>query len=104
LLCAGGCGKVAGNSAVITETASTPAASNTLPAVSTIPGHYITIQDAKTLLDSGSKTVVFVDVRNQTDYDSNHIPGAVLIPLTELPDRLSEIPKDKQLIVYAQCR
>jgi hypothetical protein len=70
--------------------------------VSTIPGHTITAQDAKNLLDT-DKTVVFVDVRDQTMFDSGHIPGAVLIPVLEIKDRLSEIPKDKQVVVYAEC-
>ena len=100
LLCAGGCSHVTENTTVTSEASSV----NTLTTVSTIPGHSITIQDAKTLLDSSSNTAVYIDVRNQADYDTLHIPGAVLIPLAEIPARLSEIPLDKQIIVYAQCR
>jgi hypothetical protein len=36
-------------------------------------------------------------------YDQNHAPGAVLIPAVELSGRLSEVPHDKQVIVYAGC-
>jgi len=70
--------------------------------VNTIPGYTITVQDAKNILDT-DKTAVFIDVRAQTAFDNNHIPGAVLIPVTEISDRLSEIPRDKQVVVYAQC-
>ena len=70
--------------------------------ISSIPGHTVTAQDAKNLLDT-DKTVVFIDVRDQNMYDSGHIPGAVLIPVLEIKDRLSEIPKDKQVVVYAEC-
>ena len=104
LLCAAGCGKVAGNTIVTSETDTTPVTSSTLPVVSTIPGHSITVQDAKILLDSGSNAAIFIDVRTQADYDTLHIPGAVLIPVEELPGKLSEVPTDKQIIVYAQCR
>jgi predicted sulfurtransferase len=67
-----------------------------------IPGHAITAQQAKTLLDT-DKTVVFIDVRDQNMFDSGHIPGAVLIPVIEIKSRLSAIPKDKQVVVYAEC-
>jgi rhodanese-related sulfurtransferase len=39
---------------------------------------------------------VLVDVREQSDYDQ------VLIPLAELPSRMSEIPADQD--VYVHCR
>jgi predicted sulfurtransferase len=68
----------------------------------TIPGHTISVQDAKNVLDTDA-TAVFIDVRDQASFDVNHIPGAVLIPITVLQDNLSKIPKDKHIIVYAQC-
>jgi rhodanese-related sulfurtransferase len=43
-----------------------------------------------------------VDVRTQEEWDEVHIPGTVLIPLDELPDRLSEVPRDKDIVVV--CR
>ena len=43
-----------------------------------------------------------VDVRTQEEWDEVHIPGSVLIPLDELPDRLSEVPRDKDIVVV--CR
>ena len=101
LVCAAGCGQGVGNSTTTAE--ATSSTTSTLPVVSSIPGHSITVQDAKKLLDSGTKTTIFIDIRNQTDYDQNHVPGAVLIPAVELPNRLSEVPHDKQVIVYASC-
>ena len=103
LLCAAGCGHGVGSSATTSEATSPTTTSGTLPVISPIPGHSITVLDAKKLLDSGSKITVFIDIRNQTDYDQNHVPGAVLIPTVELPGRLSEVPHDKQVIVYAGC-
>jgi Rhodanese-like domain len=103
LLSVAGCGHAAGSSTITSEATSSTTTSGTQPVVNSIPGHSITVQDAKKLLDSGSKTTVFIDIRNQTDYDQNHVPGAVLIPAVELPNRLSEVPHDKQVIVYAGC-
>jgi hypothetical protein len=84
------------------STTAIAATTSTTVNVSTITGHTITAQDAKNLLDT-DKTVVFIDVRDQTTYDSGHIPGAILIPVLEIKDRLSEIPIDKQVVVYAEC-
>ena len=46
--------------------------------------------------------VVVFDVREQVEYDEGHIPGVTLIPLGEVANRLSEIPKDKTVIMT--CR
>lgn len=41
-----------------------------------------------------------VDVRQPKEYEKNHIPGANLIPMAELQDRLDEIDPEKPTIVY----
>ncbi len=41
-----------------------------------------------------------IDVRTPKEYEEGHLPGARLIPVGELPDRLSEIDPDKPTIVY----
>ncbi len=46
----------------------------------------------------GSYTLL--DVREPEEYEEGHIPGAVLIPLSELPDRLSEIDSQKPVLAY----
>jgi rhodanese-related sulfurtransferase len=46
--------------------------------------------------------VVLIDVRKDFEYIAGHIPGAVLIPLGQIPDRLDEIPQDKTVV--AVCR
>lgn len=47
-------------------------------------------------------TVFLLDVREPYEYDEGHIPGVTLIPMGEIPNRLSEIPTDQQVIVT--CR
>ena len=46
--------------------------------------------------------VTILDVRTPAEYEAWHIPGAVLIPYTELRHRLDEVPPGKP--VYTYCR
>jgi rhodanese-related sulfurtransferase len=41
-----------------------------------------------------------VDVRQPGEYEKYHIPGANLIPMSELKDRLDEIDPEKPTIAY----
>lgn len=41
-----------------------------------------------------------VDVRTSKEYEQGHLPGARLIPVGELANRLSEIDPKKPTIVY----
>uniref|UniRef100_A0A7C5V6L2 Pyridine nucleotide-disulfide oxidoreductase n=1 Tax=Caldicellulosiruptor owensensis TaxID=55205 RepID=A0A7C5V6L2_9FIRM len=43
---------------------------------------------------------IVLDVRTPEEYEFGHIKGAVNIPVDELRNRLSELPKDKKIIVY----
>lgn len=43
--------------------------------------------------------VLLLDVREKWEYDQGHIPGITLLPMAEVPNRLSEIPHDKTVIV-----
>lgn len=52
---------------------------------------------ARTMLETGYS---LIDVRYSEEYDDHHIPGATLIPLYELRDRMEELPRDEKYIVY----
>ena len=41
-----------------------------------------------------------VDVRTPKEYEQGHLPGARLIPLGEIPSRLSELDRSKPTLVY----
>ncbi|MED4602021.1 rhodanese-like domain-containing protein [Paenibacillus validus] len=43
-----------------------------------------------------------IDVRESREYTRGYIPGAVNIPLSQLKQRLGEIPKDKPVYLYCQ--
>ena len=51
---------------------------------------------------SSNKDYFILDVRSKEEFDSGYIEGAYLIPVTELENRLVELPQDKPIIVY--CR
>ena len=40
-----------------------------------------------------------LDVRTQAEWNDYHVPNTTLIPLDELPNRLSELPKDQEIVV-----
>jgi len=46
---------------------------------------------------------VFLDVRTPEEYASGHVPGARLVPVQELADRMGEVPKDRQVYVYCEA-
>ncbi|MCE5239404.1 metalloregulator ArsR/SmtB family transcription factor, partial [bacterium] len=54
------------------------------------------------LRDLRQGEVVLLDVRPTEEYQAAHLPGALSIPLPELPQRLAELPKDRRVVAY--CR
>ena len=38
--------------------------------------------------------------QNQAAYDQGHIPGAKLIPVGEVANRIAEFPRDKKIVTY----
>ena len=52
------------------------------------------------LVRSGEAMVI--DVRPPAEFDAGHIEGAVNIPLESLPERLSKLPHDQEIVAY--CR
>jgi rhodanese-related sulfurtransferase len=43
-----------------------------------------------------------LDVRTQEEWNEYHVPNTTLIPLDQLPARLGEVPRDRQVVVV--CR
>jgi rhodanese-related sulfurtransferase len=44
--------------------------------------------------------LTILDVRQPGEYEKEHIPGAKLIPLPDLSERLEEIDPTKETVVY----
>ena len=56
--------------------------------------------NVKRLIDAGQRDVVLLDVRSAEGYREGHLPGAVSIPFEQLPTRLRELPKSREIITY----
>jgi rhodanese-related sulfurtransferase/DNA-binding transcriptional ArsR family regulator len=46
--------------------------------------------------------VTLLDVRPTREYEAGHIPGALSVPLEELKDYISRLPKNREVVAY--CR
>jgi 3-mercaptopyruvate sulfurtransferase SseA len=58
----------------------------------------ISIQDSRQALDQ--KQAVILDVRDSGSFSKGHIPGAINIPLTDLPNRTDELDPNDWIITY----
>ena len=63
----------------------------------------ITPQEAKKIMDSGEEHII-LDTREQDEFDEGHIPGAILIPYTEIEERSEEMLPDKDAQILVYCR
>ena len=59
----------------------------------------ISVSEAATLRDAGA---FILDVREPSEWNESHIPGATLIPLGELASRVKEVPQGQEIVVV--CR
>lgn len=63
----------------------------------------ITQEKAKEIMDT--QEVIILDVREQDEYDSGHIPGAVLLPVGSIDETTAaEVIPDKDSTVLVYCR
>jgi len=67
----------------------------------------MTVKELKTLLDSGAKDFVLLDVRNPHEYEIARIPGSVLVPLPDIENG-DGVAKVKELLnghrLIAHCK
>ena len=52
------------------------------------------------LRERGVESSNLVDVRQPEEYESGHLPGARLLPMAELKDRLGDLDRSKPTITY----
>ncbi len=63
----------------------------------------ITQEEAKEMMDT--QEVIVLDVREQNEYDSGHIPGAVLLPVGTIDeDTAAAVIPEKDSTVLVYCR
>jgi rhodanese-related sulfurtransferase/DNA-binding transcriptional ArsR family regulator len=60
------------------------------------------ISSADLLKDARRDGVVLIDVRPRSEFEAGHIPGAISMPMDELPGRMQELPTGADVVAY--CR
>jgi hypothetical protein len=63
------------------------------------PEQRVEIDALQAALDSGA-TMLLVDVREDHEVESGSMPGSIHIPLGQLEDRMSDIPRDVRLVFF----
>lgn len=63
----------------------------------------ITAEEAKEIMDNYENYII-LDVRAQEEYDESHIPGAIVIPHTEIEERAEDELTDKDQLILVYCR
>ena len=63
----------------------------------------LTSEDAKSRIDSGDE-IIILDVRTEEEYNSEHIPNAILIPNETITDKMPDLlpNPDAEILIY--CR
>ena len=63
----------------------------------------ISQEEAKEMMDT--QDVIILDVREQDEYDSGHIPGAILLPVGTIDEETAaEVIPEKDSTVLVYCR
>ena len=63
----------------------------------------ISQEEAKQIMDT-TDGYILLDTRTQEEYDQSHIPGALLIPHTEIAQRAADELPDKDQLILVYCR
>ncbi len=58
--------------------------------------------DGRLLMEKFGGKLLVLDVRTPEEFSRGHVPGAMLIPVQELRERLGEIPADRPVLIV--CR
>ena len=57
-------------------------------------------QAKRIMTDSAPDDFNLIDVRQPSEYETNHIPGSKLMPIAELDKKLDELDPTKPTLVY----
>ena len=58
----------------------------------------IGVEESLALQEQGK--AILVDVRSTESFEKSHAAGAISIPEAEMGDRMNELPRDKEIILY----
>ena len=59
----------------------------------------VTVPEAEQVVAAGG---VFLDIREPEEWDAGHAPDATWIPMSQLNERVAEVPRDRRIV--AVCR
>jgi len=62
----------------------------------------ISVSEFKAIASSKPGNAVILDVRDTTEISKGMIKGAINIPTQDIVSRISEIPKDKKIVIHCQ--
>lgn len=62
----------------------------------------ISPEQAKEIMDSDTKCIV-LDVREPYEYEEEHIPGSLLLPIGDIEEKAETIIPDKEMLVLVHC-
>ena len=84
---------------VISRTANTPAPQTQQPQSTPSDGaRRITAQEVHDLWEKNK--VLIIDTRDEASYKTNHIKGAIWIPVNQILAKADELPRDKMIVTY----
>ncbi len=63
-------------------------------------GEDLSRDEARRLL--ADDQILLLDVRPTIEYENGHLPGAISLPVDELPSRIAALPRDRRVVAY--CR
>jgi adenylyltransferase/sulfurtransferase len=63
----------------------------------------VTVHELKRALDNPGLGIQVIDVREPDEHEAAHIPGARLLPLSQLPKRFEELARDRQYYLHCQA-
>jgi rhodanese-related sulfurtransferase len=63
----------------------------------------ISSEEAKSMIDEMEDAVI-LDVRTREEFEQGHIEKAVLIPYTDIEDKIESIVPDKETTLLVYCR
>lgn len=70
---------------------------------STIPEGWMAVGDLTAFKDAvDASGALLLDVREVSEYEAGHLPGAINVPLRTVTDNLDKIPTDRQVFVYCK--
>ncbi len=63
------------------------------------PEQRVDIDELKAAIDGGAR-MLLIDVREDYEVESGSMPGSIHIPVGQLEERMSDIPKDIRLVFF----